>query len=106
MKTSLREAMTAGVLVEFCNAQGDLVAQAVFSDWRGRPLPAVGDWLTCAARNSVSGRTGQVRGCVTQRAFDLQHDEQGLPCVWVRLQVSTQPRAVPRRRMRPAFSLN
>lgn len=88
MKTDLQEAMTAGVYVEFRDAQGHTVGEAVFTDWRGRPLPAVGDTMCCSTRSTISGRLEKLRGRVLSRHFELQHDEEQ-PCVWARLVLQT-----------------
>ena len=89
MKTELQESMTAGVFVEFCDAQGHTVGQAIFTPWQSRPLPAVGDVLSCAAFCSVTGRRRKLSGRVRARHFDLQQDDDGA-CVWVRMVVETR----------------
>lgn len=95
METDLREAMTSGVLVEFCDERGNCVGQSVYLDWRGRPLPAVGDTLTCGAPGS-SGGGRKLSGRVSSRVFDVQRDEHGAVSVWVRLVVDISPRAARR----------
>lgn len=84
MKTELQESMTAGVFVEFQDACGNTIGQAVFTSWQGRPVPAVGDSLACAVRLIASGRSQKLAGCVVTRHFELQHDGDE-PCVWARL---------------------
>ena len=66
METKLSEAMTSGVFVEFCDAQGAGAGQAVYLDWRGKPLPNVGDALCCEAAD-VSGRRRKLAGRVASR---------------------------------------
>lgn len=102
MKTLLREAMTAGVFVEFSTADGVGVGQAVFTDWHGRPVPAAGDTLSCAATD-ISGQACRLRGKVTDRQFDVQWSEDGSPCVWVRLQVQTEQQPAAPKARRPRF---
>jgi hypothetical protein len=94
METELREAMTSGVFVEFCDERGNCVAQSVYLDWRGRPLPAVGDQLTCGVTNATTGRHTRLSGCVRSRQFDVQRDADGEVSVWVRVVVdlADQPR--------------
>ncbi|HEY5314262.1 MAG TPA: hypothetical protein VIK18_17145 [Pirellulales bacterium] len=84
MTTQLQQAMTAGVFVEFHDAQGHSVGQAIFTDWHARPLPAVGDLLQCSARCAATGRRRKLTGRVVSRQFELQHAGE-TPCVWVRL---------------------
>lgn len=106
METHLAEAMTAGVLIEIHNAAGEFIGQAVFFDYRGRPLPAVGDSLSCQFVSFVSGRRERVVGRVRTRHFDLQQQEDGKPCVWARLEIEQTEgtRQKPRRSAR--FSTN
>ena len=84
MTTQLKQAMTAGVFVEFHDAQGHSQGQAIFTDWHARPLPAIGDWLQCRARCPATGRQLKLTGRVVSRQFEVQHAEE-TPCVWVRL---------------------
>jgi hypothetical protein len=88
MKTELQESMAAGVFVEFRDSLGHTVGQAIFTPWQTRPLPAVGDMLSCAAFCAVSGRRRKLSGRVRTRHFELQHDDAGA-CVWVRMVVET-----------------
>jgi len=100
MDTPLHEAMTSGVLVDARDANGNSVAQAVYFDWRGRPVPAVGDWMQCDGVSLSDGRRRRIEGRVQSRHFDVQMDEQGDTCVWVRVVlVASEPsrRAAPRR---------
>jgi hypothetical protein len=87
METELQEAMTSGVFVEFCDERGNCVAQSVFLDWQGRPVPAVGDQLTCGVANSATGGSTRFSGRVRSRHFDVQRDVDGGVNVWVRLVV-------------------
>ncbi len=94
MKTELQEAMTSGVLVEFRDAAGKTLAHAVFTDWRGRPVPIIGDAVTsdaiASAQPTASGsNTARLKGCVIDRQFELQQEADGSPSVWVRLIVET-----------------
>jgi hypothetical protein len=86
MTTELQESMTAGVFIEFCDAQGNTLGQTVFTGWQGRPLPAVGDLVRCAVHSSPLGRRRKLTGRVISRQFDLQHEDDQ-PCVWVRMVV-------------------
>jgi hypothetical protein len=92
METELREAMTAGVFVEFCDERGNCVAQSVYLDWHNRPVPAVGDTLTCGVTNATTGRAAQFSGRVRSRQFDVQRDAEGAVTVWVRLMVDLSDR--------------
>jgi hypothetical protein len=85
METELREAIVCGVFVEFCDECGNCVAQSVYLDWHDSPLPAVGDSLTCGVANAQAGRSTQFSGRVRSRHFDIQRDDAGSVCVWVRL---------------------
>jgi hypothetical protein len=84
MTTQLQQAMTAGVFVEFHDAQGHCVGQAIFTDWHARPLPAVGDTMQCGVNCPATGRRRKLTGRVVSRQFEVQHADQ-TPCVWVRL---------------------
>jgi hypothetical protein len=92
METELKEAMTSGVFVEFCDGRGNCVAQTVYLDWQGRPLPAVGDELACGVANAATGRTTRFSGRVRSRQFDVQRDAEGAVNVWVRLVVDVADR--------------
>lgn len=105
MDSELKEAMTAGVYVEFRDALGNTVGQAVYTAWQGRPLPKPGDLVACTVTSPRTGRKQKLRGHVIERHFELQHEEDGRPCVWARLLVES--RAESRRsRHRVGFSLN
>jgi hypothetical protein len=91
MTTELREAMTSGVLVEFQDAQGNLLGQVVYTDWRGRPVPALGDTLASPASAAPHTDSIPLHGRVVARHFQLQAEEDGTPCVWVRLVVAVPP---------------
>jgi hypothetical protein len=88
MKTKLQESMAAGVFVEFLDSQGHTVGQAIFTPWQARPLPAIGDTLSCAAFCAVTGRRRKLTGRVRTRHFELQQNDDGT-CVWVRMVVET-----------------
>jgi len=92
MTTELREAMTSGVLVEFHDAQDKLLGQAVYTDWRGRPVPAVGDMLASSVRTAGAAEPVSMRGRVVARHFQLQAEADGTPSVWVRLVVAVSPK--------------
>ena len=100
MKTELQEAMTSGVYVEVQDSQGNLVGQAVYAPWRGRPLPGVGDTMHCVVDASGLGRQ-KMLGRVVSRHFDLQHEADGQPCVWARLVVEAIPGTSPLQRRTP-----
>jgi len=108
METHLKESMTAGVVVEIHDGRGEFLGQAVFFDYRGRPLPAVGDTLRCEFVSFATGREEQVLARVRSRHFDVQRQDNGEPCVWARLDVEqVETQAVARRGLRtPRFSTN
>jgi hypothetical protein len=85
MQTALREVMASGVLVEVCDPHGNCLAQGVYFDWRGRPLPAVGECMSCEVVWHATGCTEQFSGRVRCRQFDVQRGPDGDPAVWVRL---------------------
>lgn len=89
MASLLRESLTAGVFVEFLDAGGNCQGQAVFVDWRGRPLPAAGDTLSAQVVSPSDGQSVTLCGRVLRRHFELQRDEEGRAEVWVRLEVRT-----------------
>ena len=80
----LEATMTSGVFIEFRDARGNSVGQAVYFDWSGRPVPGVGDDVCCRVG---CGSASKLRGRVRSRFFDLQRQDDGAPCVWVRLVV-------------------
>ena len=90
MKTELQEAMTSGVYVEFRDAAGNTIGQVLYTDWRGRPVPAVGDALACNVPSSSGSDPAKLLGRIISRQFELQHEVDGSPCVWVRLIVETK----------------
>ncbi|MBI3468326.1 MAG: hypothetical protein HY000_35430 [Planctomycetes bacterium] len=85
MKTTLSEAMTSGVFVEVRDAQGNCLGQAVYTDWKSRPLPAVGDTMCCVVWVAAEGRKQKVHGRVCSRHFEVQKQPDGQPCVWAQL---------------------
>ncbi len=96
METRLKEAMTSGVLVEFHDSTGRFVGQAIFLDWRGQPVPAVGDLIGCTAETVHWPRRRKLVGQVRGRHFDMQKTELGDPSVWVRLRVEVEPELTPK----------
>lgn len=104
MTTHLNEAMTAGVLFEYRDEEGNTVGQAVFTAWEGRPLPAAGDTVSCQVTRFESGRCCTMRGVVESRRFEIQHDD-GQPSVWAHVVVVESTRSL-RRRARAPFSIN
>ncbi|MEX2120098.1 MAG: hypothetical protein WD847_10935 [Pirellulales bacterium] len=102
MDVDLQEAMAAGVFVEFCDRRGNTVGQAVFTDWRGKALPAVGDVLSCPVLSPASGRRKKMLGRVLSRHFEVQHDADGESPVWVRLLVAALDPLAARRRLAAA----
>ena len=95
METDLKAAMTAGVMIEFFDAQGNCVAQSVFADWCGRPLPAPGDLLTTEVHCTSSRGKRKVVGRVRERHFDVQQTDEGDASVWARLTVDVVNAAPP-----------
>jgi hypothetical protein len=88
MKTELREAMTSGVYVEFRDASGNTVGQALYTDWRGQPVPNVGDMIASDVQAFGSASPEKLCGRVISRQFELQSEPDGTPCVWVQLIVA------------------
>lgn len=96
MATDLKEAMTSGVLVDVQDERQNSLAQAVYVDWRGRPVPHIGDTMCCDAVCLASGMRQRVRGVVRERHFDVQTDSHGEAVVWLRVVMElldTQPTA-------------
>ncbi|MEK6236399.1 MAG: hypothetical protein N2C14_16960 [Planctomycetales bacterium] len=87
-KSELQEAMASGVFVEFRDQDGRGVGQAAFADWRDRPVPVIGDAVSCMVGGSSQPR--KLSGTVAQRQFDVDVDEQGEASVWVRLMVEVE----------------
>lgn len=106
METHLMEAMTSGVFVEVWDTDHRPAGQAVYLDWRGRPVPAVGDAMACPVTSPTTGRRQKVWGRVRERHFEVQIDDQGQPCVWVRLELERIPAPESRPRRWPRFSTN
>lgn len=104
--TAFAETLASGVLVEFLDQQGNLVGQAMYPQWNGQALPAIGDVVSSVAHCHADGRSRKLVGRVEQRHFDLQRSEQDETCIWVRLAVRLA--AGPSRGGRRAvqFSLN
>jgi hypothetical protein len=90
MTTKPREKTTAGVYVEFRDAAGHTIGQALYPDWQGRPVPAVGDLLTCDALSTGGQNAPKLVGRVASRRFDVQQTVDGTPCVWVQLIVAAK----------------
>jgi hypothetical protein len=82
--------MASGVFVEFIGAAGQTLGQALFDEWSGRPLPNVGDLLTCPAARVGGLSREPISGYVLRRRFDVQTDESGEPAVWVYLLVQAE----------------
>jgi hypothetical protein len=108
MDGDLRAQMTAGVFVEYHDERGNTVGQAVFTGWQGRPVPNVGDLVCCVAQLVGSRSRRKLLGRVTHRQFEMQHDDDGQPCVWVRLvlEVVSPPAVPPKPLPRIRFSAN
>lgn len=108
MEDGLRRAVASGVFVEFCDQGGNTVGQAIFTDWQGRPVPVPGDTVCAAVLSPITGRRQKLIGCVIRRHFEVQYDEDGQPCVWVRLllQAVSKPSVPQKNRPRIQFSLN
>jgi hypothetical protein len=107
MDGDLRATMTAGVFVEYQDELGHTVGQAVFTGWQGRPVPTLGDTVCCAV-HLTNGRRRRLLGRVSSRHFEMQHEDDGEPCLWVRLvlQVIVPPEPKPRPQSRIRFSSN
>lgn len=84
---ALAETLASGVLVEFLDQHGHLVGQAMYPQWNGQALPAVGDVVSGLAQCPADGRARKLVGRVEHRHFDLQRSAQDETCVWVRLSV-------------------
>ncbi len=110
MATDLREAMTSGVMVDVQDALGNSLAQAVYVDWRGRPVPGIGDTMCCDAVCLTTSSRSRVRGVVRARYFDVQTESNGATAVWVRIELElldTQPASsTPKTPYRARFSAN
>ena len=106
MATELEEAMASGVLVEVRGARDESLAQAVFLDWHGRPVPCIGDTMCCDVVSLSTGRKERVRGLVRSRHFDVQTDEAGGACVWVRVVLDAVTAPTAPRAFRTPFSTN
>ena len=104
MTTQLQQAMTAGVFVEFHNAQGHSVGQAIFTDWHAPAL--AGPWQHCCRNAAPIARSRAAAAAhgTSFRQFEVQH-EGGTPCVWVRLSLEVA-QAVHRGRVHADFSEN
>ena len=102
------EGSVSGLFIEFVDAWGHTVAQALLPGWAPQPLPDVGDTFSCAAQSTSHDRMVRLRGEVVARHFDAQrHDDRAV--VWVRLRVRTQASSktsVPRRRRPVGLSSN
>lgn len=107
MTTQLSEAMTAGVFVEFHDEKGNTLGQAVYLEWQGRPLPAVGDTVTCQVNTAFGPWGRSLSGRVESRHFDIQEQENGQPCVWARIVARAHENAkTETREVRERFSVN
>lgn len=84
METGLTAAMCSGLYVEFVDAEACCVGQAVFTDWKGRAVPLVGDTIACPSQAQRTGSRKLV-GKVRVRQFEVQTTAQGKTEVWVRL---------------------
>jgi hypothetical protein len=104
----LREAMTQGVFVEFRDPLGNSAGTAVYFDWNGRPVPRVGDQLSCRLGHGRAVGPCSLRGRVKSRRFDVQTCDDGRPCVWVHLvvELATTRRKQSRQSPRVCFSDN
>jgi hypothetical protein len=87
METRRQEAFASSVFVEFFDVLGNSLAQAAFLQWRGKPVPEVGDSVCCAVAHSVNGRAAKMTGRVRCRHFEVQTSASGTPNVLVRLTV-------------------
>lgn len=87
METTLKDMMASGVFVDFRDADGNTLGSAVYWDWRGRPVPAVGDRMCCRLTAPTADGQRKLVGEVRTRCFDVQFDDAGEPCVWVQMVV-------------------
>ena len=92
----LDEAMLSGVFIEMQDAMGHLIAQSVFADWPGQPVPDMGDQL-CFVADHGAMKDQNVVGRVRRRQFDVQRDESGSTAVWVRLLLDEIPQPLARK---------
>ena len=109
MQTHLMEAMASGVFIVVWDERGRSLGHAVFLDWHGRPVPAMGDTMSCVVNSPATGRPEKIWGRVRARHFELQTDDDGQPCVWVRVdldRVAERNRRAPRKARWPRFSTN
>lgn len=107
MDTSNTDVQVSGMMIEFCDGLGNTVGTAVY-EWNGKPVPAVGDSIGCFLPQPNHDGRRQLRGTVRARQFDVQHDDAGDACVWVRLVVRVSSRGGRRRSTRSSrtFSRN
>jgi hypothetical protein len=87
METRRKEAFASSVFVEFFDVLGNSLAQAAFLQWRGKPLPDVGDSVCCAVAHSPQGQAAKMTGRVRCRHFEVQTSANGAANVLVRLTV-------------------
>lgn len=79
----------AGVFVEFANESGHTVGRTLITPWSGQIVPAPGKLVACWATCNVTQRRRKLTGRVVERTFEVQHDEEGTPCVLARLTIQT-----------------
>ncbi|HVA51145.1 MAG TPA: hypothetical protein VNH11_32690 [Pirellulales bacterium] len=110
MDGDLQAAMTAGLFVEYRDEQGNTIGQTVFTGWQGRPVPNIGDLVCCTVQLTATRRQRKLLGRVKQRHFEVQHEDDGRPCVWARLVLevvaSPTPKPTPKPQPRIRFSSN
>ncbi len=88
--TSSRTLSACGVFVEYIDTAGHTLGHAVFPEWYGRCVPGAGDVMVCRVTNTFQPGSRKLSGTVTSCQFDMQHDENGHPTVWVYLAVQAQ----------------
>lgn len=98
METRRKEAFASSVFVEFFDVLGNSLAQAAFLEWRGRPVPEVGDSVCCAVAHAAKGRAAKMTGRVRCRHFEVQTSASGAPNVLVRLIVDVASAVTPAHR--------
>ncbi|MBX7167880.1 MAG: hypothetical protein K1X74_16220 [Pirellulales bacterium] len=95
-RSNRRAATLAGVFVELFDAHDHCLGQALYFDWPVATLPAPGETISLAATQAWTKRR-QLAGRVRKRQFDVQQDDAGRPCVWVRIELEHIPYETPSR---------
>jgi hypothetical protein len=106
-EAAFRNAIASGVFIEFRDAHGNSVGQAAYLDWRGQPLPKVGDTLSADVAAIDGNRATKLIGRVQSRQFDVQAAADGGAAVWVHLVACVADRSAARgaKRQRRPFAV-